>query len=525
MWRALILTNCDLYANESSFSAPYSFSLPDEQVGSWRTRLISTLVGHRDCCREPQLFLVKPFERRPRIAASRRKTQRSVAHFPVETFSQIIHELVTEAGIIESWKLRSVCRTFAAEIHHDIFAYQSKERIAEVGNDEKHKKIVSENLGIYLLNRLRNPLDVDIGFLNLLRELIGFLAKETHFSSLEDRQAVTVQFCDGIAKFSDLKEILSQICSGNVDSPVKPEDQIAAAMCTGNITLAHTLSSSLSELKYESTFGKILNVAVRLRNTSIVQMVLEKQKQDHRSTFSSEFVEAIDISVSLQHVDILDILIQHYPLYARSTKRGPYMSWIMSAIRSGSLEVLQSILSIWNVPNYKLSIRNRELAFKYSSLQIVKLLLGHRTMVVDGWSSPGSVLISAIKSRRSSVVKAVLKTGAEADPEMWDRKKNARKRKSWNTERPLIFALMRQGTRIVKLLLTSGATMPSINQWPLKPKMWSYLRNLSIELGTDVPTLEDYRAEQESSDDGNHQSLDEASETLDAGVWTGYGYV
>jgi len=57
---------------------------------------------------------------------------------PVEVFQMITHELVSSAignvtvpyqicRIKDVWKLRNVCRTFAAEIERNVFSQQPKE--------------------------------------------------------------------------------------------------------------------------------------------------------------------------------------------------------------------------------------------------------------------------------------------------------------------------------------------------------------------------------------------------------------
>jgi hypothetical protein len=49
-----------------------------------------------------------------------------------ELFQNVTHELVTIAGVAEAWRLREVCRTFAAEIKHDVFSKQSRKAFATV---------------------------------------------------------------------------------------------------------------------------------------------------------------------------------------------------------------------------------------------------------------------------------------------------------------------------------------------------------------------------------------------------------
>ncbi|KAF1960764.1 hypothetical protein CC80DRAFT_544159 [Byssothecium circinans] len=56
--------------------------------------------------------------------ATEANSESRLLSLPIEIFQQITHNLVSEVGITTAWKLRLTCRTFAAEIKHDIVARQ-----------------------------------------------------------------------------------------------------------------------------------------------------------------------------------------------------------------------------------------------------------------------------------------------------------------------------------------------------------------------------------------------------------------
>ena len=104
---------------------------------------------------------------------------------PPEMFQNIIHHLVDDIGTCEAWKLRGTCRTFAAEITHDILSNEPEGRIACRACERIMKNKVSDFLVIQVnrtkdsseINRLKNSPDGTRGFLTVIPKMLDYLGQ------------------------------------------------------------------------------------------------------------------------------------------------------------------------------------------------------------------------------------------------------------------------------------------------------------------------------------------------------------
>jgi hypothetical protein len=72
----------------------------------------------------------------------------------LEIFKMIVHELNAESPS-STWKLRSVCRTFAAEIEDDLLSHQPENVV------KKMPEVINNKMAEYLIIHLHKISDVN----------------------------------------------------------------------------------------------------------------------------------------------------------------------------------------------------------------------------------------------------------------------------------------------------------------------------------------------------------------------------
>lgn len=87
---------------------------------------------------------------------------------PPELFQHIVHDLVSVVGVSEAWKYRWLCRTFAAEISHDVFAKSDHDMFVTYRDD----RLLGRGPDIHLLNRLDSPCCVNTVVLAKTKDMI-----------------------------------------------------------------------------------------------------------------------------------------------------------------------------------------------------------------------------------------------------------------------------------------------------------------------------------------------------------------
>jgi hypothetical protein len=129
------------------------------------------------------------------------------------------HALVTEARVTEAWKLRGVCRTFAAEITHDVFAKQPREAFVAVdGKPVAARNIIKHDLGLFVDNHLTLRLDIHEGPLTRLRNMVDTRCALDNDVNMTDNSKQRLQhmrqLCDGLEQVLGSTGILHQLlCS------------------------------------------------------------------------------------------------------------------------------------------------------------------------------------------------------------------------------------------------------------------------------------------------------------------------
>lgn len=113
--------------------------------------------------------------------------------FLPEIFRRIIYTLVTKANVLNSWKLRSVCRkiftsafafvldtdcsgTFGQEINENILAIQPQEKLSY--RLSRHLLGYLENMKHYLAYYVKNLRDVLLELPTKIQKMVVYITKE-----------------------------------------------------------------------------------------------------------------------------------------------------------------------------------------------------------------------------------------------------------------------------------------------------------------------------------------------------------
>jgi hypothetical protein len=116
---------------------------------------------------------------------------------PPELFQHIVHDAVSgSVNFHEAWKLRLVCRTFAAEVEYYILTTRPISDFA-TWND---RNFLGRCLHRYLAQRLASPKDIDQGFLDKLQSLVNWVIEELDIKEKREVQETTERVCAGLVR-------------------------------------------------------------------------------------------------------------------------------------------------------------------------------------------------------------------------------------------------------------------------------------------------------------------------------------
>ncbi|KAF2635780.1 ankyrin [Massarina eburnea CBS 473.64] len=400
-------------------------------------------------------------------------------HFPPEIFQNIVHELVCSVGVDKAWKMRGVCRTFAAEIRYDIVTNQTKDSF-------RGSKVLDNVFDAYLQARMKIPLDINPQFVKFLHDIVDYLSAEKPPSAPDDRDAITLQLCSGIRKFGEVFDLTCHMWSNNLlNLAIIDADRLAAAILTGNLGLVQSIMAATPRISDKSAFGSCLRISVLQGDWHIIEPVLvciESPRPD-------SIAPAIRAALRAKKADIVKLLMEKSKHYGVKIHKTDYMSYVSTAIMSGSLKLLKMILRMEIQAPKAMFKRQWEFALENATANMTRALHQYRLIDVHRENSGTTPLIFAVKLGRLKIIQALLDVGAPIDAAMPTKSDHI-----WDWERTALnIALTRKNTEVVELLLKNGATMPHMETWRRNRPSWNYIRGISLANGcTNVPTLDEF---------------------------------
>jgi hypothetical protein len=156
---------------------------------------------------------------------------------PPEIFQHITHDLVSVTGPGGAWEYRTVCRTFAAEIAHDVFSKSDQDAF----KTKEDLRILERGLDIFLLNRLESPRDVNPAVIAKITAMIDWLMTELDLQGKKARGKCAEDLCRGfiiVVKPTDIIHALwcghtgcrGSVCSAWQYSSLSVYDKLLAAI-------------------------------------------------------------------------------------------------------------------------------------------------------------------------------------------------------------------------------------------------------------------------------------------------------
>ncbi|KAF1958203.1 hypothetical protein CC80DRAFT_546443 [Byssothecium circinans] len=196
-----------------------------------------------------------------------------------EIFQKITHELVSDIGVAKAWKLRSVCRTFAAEIDYDICANQ----LTKVVFYYIAHRILKHRIGRYIHNRIKAVREPSTPLLQKIKDMSEYLVEELELQSRKDRDECTASMCEGLQEAMSVSDFYYHSKNGDqtpqssynpFEAPLKLHEKLTAAMALGNIDLVCRLIPHLHSNFPISKFRSPLSIAVSQGYEAIVSLLV-----------------------------------------------------------------------------------------------------------------------------------------------------------------------------------------------------------------------------------------------------------
>lgn len=461
---------------------------------------------------------------------------------PPELFQHIIHELVSTGSLFDDfddgeennvWSLRSVCRTFAAEIEHDVLNNQPKEFL----NVSYHEKLMKPCMDRYLFNRLMSPRDVSRKFLAKVKDMVDYVIEELCIGD-QQREQHTEKILHGFSKILGFDNIAHSLwCDTQEDCRHHPTgwhretSHISYRLCAALAISAHGLFNRLltefALLEANSSFQpSLVEMALDISDKGSLHTVLQGldtlQSADpglamgliKRQEALYPVSNFIKRTVGEDDVDATRSLLNFYEKHFGRPCKRIYMDWILSALAHSHPVAEYPACFHTSDFNFKLDkakkTLNTVLSFKPGEKSmvtkwIIRLIYeygGHSdTMEALGLIrnvNSGTVfnlpIFMAVRYQNPLAMRAVLEAGADANVKVKSNIPSVHKTKIT----PLDSAIHRNSSYVADELIKGGATMPHVSEWPTRKGMYNILRShtckRSKSAAARIPSVEKFRA-------------------------------
>jgi hypothetical protein len=447
---------------------------------------------------------------------------------PPELFQQVAHDLVEVAGITGAWKLRGVCRTFAAEISQDIMG---KRKISDF-KGLRNRDFLRRGLSRYLAARLHQPLDVNQDFLDKVQSMVEWAAVASDAKTAVQRDKVAVSICAALDA-STLEQDLYA-------SPLSPPEQglLHALEC-------NPVKCSVSRFawsKHELNLHDKLICAASIKRYDLVEKILPELCRATEATWSIWVVfRPFQIGIACGDAMLLDVTFRFLKtllVNGRSTLQDCLQTTVdiirsfsidnavLAAILSDRKDHLQQLLAfseqhlpcpqryLWDSWVYKamtcckdgftklldfkpsgksmITRQNVDVVYRNGTAQMIRDLTKRRDKDINTGSIITLPIFVAVRLGRPLTVEALIDAGADVDIEARSNIRSLSK----DHLTPLDVALYHHQVGVLDVLLKHGAgPLPHIAEWPQHRRTFNELRRIVLrDSGVDLPTLKQFRA-------------------------------
>ncbi|KAF2115899.1 hypothetical protein BDV96DRAFT_599444 [Lophiotrema nucula] len=427
---------------------------------------------------------------------------------PPEIFQHIIHELVKNIGIPETWsEYREVCRAFANEVKDDILLRQPRETYenAQAISEERVPLFQDcEFLELLLYHRAQNVLGFHPTLPQKVLNLADFLFEapvSDHYGARKNHDDCVREVCKTIvdAGYDDLIFDDLVICPLYADR-YDFVDQLALATRLQDSGLARSVLSQWSAPVYEDNimFGNPLKNAVCAGDHRLIEDILEHLENDpdqyKTGNINPSFTLQLfsDMISDANHAS-MQLLLDWYIKHVDIPPKPYYNTWLKGAVRNKDLDSINYLLGVKIRYHPRITFSTFEVACCFGDVHILAALMGKGRIQPHKIYRISSALTAAVASGNMDSVQTVLHAGANPDGPTFSNK---------GAVTPLQKAIDKNNIKMVNLLIEKGATVKQVRfpelempqtctAWVGKKEIYKLLRPLGIAqgAGVDIPTL------------------------------------
>ncbi|KAF2449804.1 ankyrin [Karstenula rhodostoma CBS 690.94] len=382
---------------------------------------------------------------------------------PVEIFQPIIHDLVTEVGVVEAWKLRGVCRTFAVEISNEIFSHQPERVIRKVLD----KKFIRKNIGVYLNNVMKTSAGATGALMHKTKHLLHYITELLGLNQQQERDECARRLFQGLTSRLEAGEIADLIWTdegphpSNYGSalwemmlreitynkviqtllkPITPQEQLAAAVSVGSCdtvdnlfqpthlqpiitstSRGHPHGKRYAEVSAgkpwaQSTIknGNLLEIAAQQDDHEMIHTLVAAYAR-YKVNLHDDLAAAVAYTIREENVATLEILLGYWVQVQRTQvqRRRSRVHWLASAADKGSLAMIESILHTKGTHTEPMPRKEAEAIIRWGTPVVLRHYLTNGRIDPHKTWAKSTPLIIASRTNDCSIVRELLLAGAD----------------------------------------------------------------------------------------------------------------
>jgi len=426
---------------------------------------------------------------------------------PVEVFQMITHDLVSSAignvtvpyqksRINDVWKLRAVCRTFAAEIERNVFSQQPKESYYDC---YVLRRLVMKRLPQYMMQVKRVSGNINEDFQARLQRMTSYILQKLDIKDEKQRADLMEKFYLCLGRIIDeyrLRHALWCNCGPSCfhvnqnqqNTELCVQDRFCSALMVGAHDVLAGVLAELSSTERDTFFGvlpfyiartlgdtKSIDIILRYLETrpSLVQVALTNNDGIFCIQTIMYTMLASDSGTTAQ------TLLDYYKKNLPPPERHIYNGWVRSATNQRSTQNLHNLRAVLDFnPGGRTRILRETIltVCACGSHEDVQEVL-KRVEDVDKGTALNAPIFIAVRSGRIAAVQGCIQAGANVDLAVPSNIPTLHK----DTITPLDVAMNRNDGYIAEVLIKAGATILHISQWPGTRRVYKVLRKAVSE--------------------------------------------
>ncbi|KAI4619310.1 uncharacterized protein J4E87_007560 [Alternaria ethzedia] len=426
---------------------------------------------------------------------------------PVEIFQMITHELVSSAvgGVNRSakgrqiegvWRLRYVCRTFAAEIERNVFSQQPK---AVYYNNYYFERLVLKSLPRYIMQVKRIPGNINEGFRARLQRMTSYILQELDIKDEKQRADIIDKFYVSLRKIVNeygLSHALWCDCGPSCLFVTQTQDStelsVQDRLCTSLMVGAHDVLAGVlpevsgaekdrlfRELPFDIAriLGDMESIKVILRHLETRPLLERTILTNYTGMFCIQGI--INNILASDSGTTAQTLLDFHRKSLCSPARHDYNNWVHNAVHDRTTKYLHNLRAVLDFhPEGRTRVLRETMltiCARGSSEDVQEAL--KRVEDVDKGTVLNAPIFIAVRSGRVAAVQGCIQAGASVDLAVRSNIPTLHK----DTITPLDVAMNRNDDGVADVLIKAGATIPHISQWPGTRRVYKVLRKAVSE--------------------------------------------